>query len=225
MIIHSSNSAATTRPIDAALLPFLAFLAMMIAFVPAADVAVTTTTVTPRDGTAGVISRRRLPAHHSRRRRGSGGARSRDRTAAGRPDNGTTTGAYSSSHRSRRLHRQHREERPPQTTTLPLFHATVRSRRLQKVETPNVMDDETKLRHAKNFIGGLYPPVDKDMLPMYLRDSLDAGTESSRPLDLVYFWHVPKVGVSLATSFLLPLFSARISCRCKSNQIKSNSFS
>jgi hypothetical protein len=28
------------------------------------------------------------------------------------------------------------------------------------------------------------------------------------------------VGVSLATSFLLPLFSARISCRCKSNQIQ-----
>ena len=72
---------------------------------------------------------------------------------------------------------------------------------LQKVETLDIMDDETRLRHVKNFIGGLYPPVDKDMMPLYLRDSLDAGTELSRPLDLVYFWHIPKVG-SFVRSFV-----------------------
>jgi hypothetical protein len=90
---------------------------------------------------------------------------------------------------------------PPPPPPQPQFHATTVVRRsssrrvlLQKVETLNVMDDETKLRHMKNFIGGLYPPVDKDTLPLYLRDSLDAGTELSRPLDLVYFWHIPKVG-------------------------------
>jgi hypothetical protein len=59
----------------------------------------------------------------------------------------------------------------------------------------NIMDDETKRRHSKNFLGGLYPPVDKDMLPLYLRDTSDAGTDLSNKLDLIYLWHIPKVCV------------------------------
>ena len=137
---------------------------------------------------------------------------------------------------------------PPPPPPQPQFHATTVVRRsssrrvlLQKVETSNVMDDETKLRHMKNFIGGLYPPVDKDTLPLYLRDSLDAGTELSRPLDLVYFWHIPKVGafVPFVRSFVpfvaeprggvFPFFAFRFCSNfilvVRKNQIKSpNSF-
>ena len=81
----------------------------------------------------------------------------------------------------------------------------------------NIMDDETKQKHLKNFIGGLYPPVDKDMMPLYLRDTADAGTDLSRPLDLVYFWHIPKVCRCVCLSF--GVVSVRTLFWCKSSQI------
>ena len=55
------------------------------------------------------------------------------------------------------------------------------------------MDDKMKQKLSKNFLGGLFPPVDKEMMPLYLRETLDVGTDLSNSLDLVYFWHIPKV--------------------------------
>lgn len=53
----------------------------------------------------------------------------------------------------------------------------------------------------RSYLGGLYPPVDKDMLPLYLRDTF-ATSEKKRvsdymnQRDIVFFWHIPKASGS-----------------------------
>ena len=85
-------------------------------------------------------------------------------------------------------------------------------------------DEETKVKQMKSYFGGLYPPVDKDMMPLYLRNTLD--TESSvlvmdlyhssgepvvKARDPIFFWHIPRVSVidlivlCCTASFLLTL--------------------
>ncbi|KAL9186870.1 hypothetical protein ACHAXT_010590 [Thalassiosira profunda] len=66
----------------------------------------------------------------------------------------------------------------------------------------------------KSYLGGLFPPVDKDMLPLYLRDTLDvpgaqvlnlndpSGQAVARKSDLVYFWHIPKASGSTMKNIL-----------------------
>jgi len=63
-----------------------------------------------------------------------------------------------------------------------------------------VIDEATQQKQMKSYLGGLYPPVDKDMLPLYLRDTADTPEASmfdlTRQDDLVFFWHIPKASGS-----------------------------
>lgn len=59
-----------------------------------------------------------------------------------------------------------------------------------------VVDEGTQQKQMKAYLGGLYPPVDKNMQPMYITDVHDdapllGGT--GRDNDVVFFWHIPKV--------------------------------
>lgn len=68
-----------------------------------------------------------------------------------------------------------------------------------------LLDEATQQKQMKSYLGGLYPPVDKDMFPLYLRDTTDktnlqvldmyspSGEPVRRNRDLVFFWHIPKV--------------------------------
>ncbi|KAL7527400.1 hypothetical protein ACHAXR_001940, partial [Thalassiosira sp. AJA248-18] len=63
-------------------------------------------------------------------------------------------------------------------------------------------------QQMKAYLGGLYPPIDKDMMPLYLRDSFDetevkvldmystTGQATPKSSDVVFFWHIPKASGS-----------------------------
>lgn len=58
----------------------------------------------------------------------------------------------------------------------------------------------------KSYLGGLYPPVDKDMLPLYLRDIEDEANlrvaDYTTERDLLFFWHIPKASGSTMKNIL-----------------------
>ena len=54
----------------------------------------------------------------------------------------------------------------------------------------------------KSYLGGLYPPVNNEMMPLYLRDTLEeggvvmdysSGEAKMKSTDVYFFWHVPRV--------------------------------
>lgn len=69
-----------------------------------------------------------------------------------------------------------------------------------------VIDEETQMQQMKSYLGGLYPPVDRDMLPLYLRDTADDPdgqyADFTRQRDLVFFWHIPKASGSTMKNIL-----------------------
>lgn len=99
---------------------------------------------------------------------------------------------------SRALHLQLQQQHEPH----------LQSRR--RLHSPKPELNETEERQQMvNYLGGLYPPVDKDMLPLYLRDTEDttnsqlfldmynpSGEAVKRNRDLVFFWHIPKASGS-----------------------------
>lgn len=67
-------------------------------------------------------------------------------------------------------------------------------------------DEETQEKQMKSYLGGLYPAVDKDTMPVYLRDTLDtgggvaldpSGKTAEKNSDLIFFWHIPKASYLL----------------------------
>lgn len=81
-----------------------------------------------------------------------------------------------------------------------LEHMSLRStkhrRRLQAV------DEDLQKQQMSSFFGGIYPAVDQNMFPLYLRDLDKASTES----DLVFFWHIPKAAGSTMKNLMNACF-------------------
>lgn len=86
-------------------------------------------------------------------------------------------------------------------------------RRRLKARRP-VLDEATQQKHLKSYLGGLFPPVDKAIMPLYLRDTseasgvkvLDLSNPSGQAVatnsDLVFFWHIPKASGSTMKNIL-----------------------
>ncbi|KAL7529944.1 hypothetical protein ACHAXR_003238 [Thalassiosira sp. AJA248-18] len=66
------------------------------------------------------------------------------------------------------------------------------------------LNETVRQQQMKGFLGGLYPPMDSNMMPLYLRDSLDenkvtlldmysgGGQAVAKSSDVVFFWHIPR---------------------------------
>lgn len=61
----------------------------------------------------------------------------------------------------------------------------------QLEDAPERLTEEQRKQRIKAFLGGLYPHLDDNMLPKYLRDSMPREKLSDK--DVAYFWHIPKV--------------------------------
>lgn len=93
----------------------------------------------------------------------------------------------------------------------------------RRLASPRPELNETEERQQMvNYLGGLYPPVDKDMLPLYLRDTEDmenspvfldmytpSGQAVRRNKDLVFFWHIPKASGSTMKYIMNTCFGLR----------------
>lgn len=76
----------------------------------------------------------------------------------------------------------------------------------RRLQSSPQLDEETLQKQMRSYLGGLYPPVDRDMLPMYLRNIDDtevhwvldysSGEAKPKSTDVVFFWHIPRVGGS-----------------------------
>ena len=78
-------------------------------------------------------------------------------------------------------------------------------RRLQSLKP--IMNATQQQQQMRSYLGGLYPQVDKDMIPLFLREAnqLDySSTERDQPesTDLVFFWHIPKVYIYICMMIL-----------------------
>jgi hypothetical protein len=67
---------------------------------------------------------------------------------------------------------------------------------------PARLNEEQKKLRIKAFLGGLYPHLDDDMLPKYLRDAMPREKLSVMDIwdvdkDIAFFWHIPKVCIYL----------------------------
>ena len=67
----------------------------------------------------------------------------------------------------------------------------------QTAPPPRLTEEETRQR-IKAFLGGIYPHLDDDLLPKYLRDSMPRDKLSVMDVwnmdkDIIFFWHIPKV--------------------------------
>jgi len=71
-------------------------------------------------------------------------------------------------------------------------------RRLQSRQLKVVLDEATQQKQMRSYLGGLYPPVDRDMLPLYLRDTNSLQGDN----DLVFFWHIPKASGSTVKNIM-----------------------
>ena len=68
----------------------------------------------------------------------------------------------------------------------------------QLQDAPSRLSEEQRKQRIKAFLGGLYPHLDDNMLPKYLRDSMPREKLSVMDIwdldkDVAYFWHIPKV--------------------------------
>jgi hypothetical protein len=95
-------------------------------------------------------------------------------------------------------------------------HHTKFRRRLQQEETydgpiePLIPQSEEALaltpeeiteKHIKNYLGGLYPKVDRQFLPIYLKDTkkpreIDPKWGEIVDGDVPFYWHIPKASGS-----------------------------
>ena len=76
----------------------------------------------------------------------------------------------------------------------------------RRLQSSPQLDEETLQKQMRSYLGGLYPPVDRDMLPMYLRNIDDtevhwvldysSGEAKAKSTDVIFFWHIPRVGGS-----------------------------
>eukprot|EP00985_Skeletonema_marinoi_P019764 scaffold11439_cov137-Skeletonema_marinoi.AAC.2 len=66
---------------------------------------------------------------------------------------------------------------------------------------PSRLNEEQKKQRIKAFLGGIYPHLDDDMLPKYLRDTMPREKLSVMDVwdvdkDIAFFWHIPKASGS-----------------------------
>ena len=88
------------------------------------------------------------------------------------------------------------------------INASFPRRRLQSLK-PQYADEETLHKQMKSYLGGLYPKVDKDLLPLYLRDMDILGHDylsGMAKADLIFFWHIPKVCMLVDVSVRVAIF-------------------
>lgn len=80
-------------------------------------------------------------------------------------------------------------------------------------------DQETQEKQMKSYLGGLYPPVNNEMMPLYLRDTLEeggvvmdysSGEAKMKSTDVYFFWHVPRVRSYFALFVKLVYFVASL---------------
>jgi len=68
-------------------------------------------------------------------------------------------------------------------------------------KAPSRLTDEEKKQRIKAFLGGIYPHLDANLMPKYLRDSLPREKLSVMDVweldsDIAFFWHIPKASGS-----------------------------
>ena len=64
----------------------------------------------------------------------------------------------------------------------------------RKLSLPKPENTTIVNQYIKSYLGGLYPAVDRYMMPLYLRNTYDDISSSGEGgADLVFFWHIPKV--------------------------------
>ena len=82
----------------------------------------------------------------------------------------------------------------------------------RKLSLPKPENTTIVNQYIKSYLGGLYPAVDMDMMPLYLRNTYDDRSSSGEGgADLVFFWHIPKV--CLWESFICPRILVFQYCR------------
>lgn len=87
-------------------------------------------------------------------------------------------------------------------------------RRLEEsniASAPDRLDDEQRKQRIKAFLGGIYPLLDSNNLPKYLRDSLPREKLSIMDVweldsDVAFFWHIPKVRILFHLLFYAMLY-------------------
>jgi len=79
---------------------------------------------------------------------------------------------------------------------------------------PELTQEEIEAKQIRSYLGGLYPAVDVNMCPIYLRDTADmtagytmdlysgGGKPVLRNRDLAFFWHIPRSGGSTVKNIL-----------------------
>ena len=67
-------------------------------------------------------------------------------------------------------------------------------------KAPSRLTEEEKKQRIRAFLGGIYPHLDANLVPKYLRDSLPREKLSVMDVweldsDIAFFWHIPKVRI------------------------------
>jgi len=98
----------------------------------------------------------------------------------------------------RRLQNSNSDPGPIQLEQMRSLRPTEHRRHLQAV------DKDLQKQQMSSFFGGLYPAVDQNMFPLYLRDLDKTKTE-----DLVFFWHIPKAAGSTMKNIMNACFDLK----------------
>lgn len=82
---------------------------------------------------------------------------------------------------------------------------------------PPRLDEDQKRQRIKAFLGGIYPHLDDDMFPKYLRDTMPREKLSVMDVwdldkDVAYFWHIPKVRCCISNHLILSMATHYSSC-------------
>ncbi|KAL7526636.1 hypothetical protein ACHAXR_003387, partial [Thalassiosira sp. AJA248-18] len=73
----------------------------------------------------------------------------------------------------------------------------------RRLASPKPELNETIIQQQmRAYLGGLSPPVDTDMTPSCLRDTLDDTDGEGVDSDLVFFWHIPKASGSTVKNIM-----------------------
>ena len=67
-------------------------------------------------------------------------------------------------------------------------------------DAPYRLNDEQKKERIKAFLGGIYPDLDEENIPKYLRDTMPQQKLSFMDVwdldkDIIFFWHIPKASL------------------------------
>ena len=65
---------------------------------------------------------------------------------------------------------------------------------------PSRLTIDQKIQRIKAFLGGIYPDLDEENIPKYLRDTMPQQKLSFMDVwdldkDIIFFWHIPKASL------------------------------